>query len=309
MVAPFLYINVIKGCEIVKTNQFHGAWTGAIIKTIFPKKLFVVRGGYIWGEVKLERKGNLIKDVYNIVINKIYFILIKFALSKADAIFLTSERDKNVLLSIYKQSLNKKICYIYNSIDTEKFSSKLNKEFFNKNKELKMITVARLEKMKNIQSLILALSEFRNFELTVIGDGPFKSHLQKISRENGIPTTYLGNVPNDELPSFLQRADIFVMPQLYGSGISKVILEAMACGNIVIASDIGAHKVVVKDAYNGFLSGTSPASIKRCLEKVINYDKAKLMEISTNAVKTIQSLYSMGPNAKKEFQIYREILQ
>jgi len=306
IISPFLYLQEIRKCNIIKSNQFLGAWTGALIKKIFQQKIFVIRGGYIWGEIKPGKK-NIIKRTINTLRNVIYFFLIKRSLILADVIILTSQRDKDSLLRIYKQDLSSKIHYVYNSIDTSKFSPQPDKVFFNKNR--KIITIARLEEMKNIQSLILALRDFNNYSLIIIGDGPFRSYLENIGNQNKVDTKFLGNIPNDELPLHLRDADIFAMPQLYGSGINKAILEAMACGNIVIASNIDAHKVVIKDGYNGFICGTEPASIKKCFKKVFNYDKTKLIDISKNAVDTVRSLYSMASNTKREYEIYRDILK
>jgi len=305
--APFIYIKQVKECDIIKSNQFNGAWIGAIIKKIFPHKLFVLRGGYIWGELKPQRNGNNFSYFLKVIKNKIANYTIKYVLKRADIILLTSLKDKDVLKQVYKQDVEDKIHYVYNSIDTDKFFPNNKRKIFDGT--IKLITVARLVKMKNIQSIILSLKDFNNYEFKIIGVGPYRTYLENISKEYKVNVEFLGMIQNDYLPPYLQSVDIFIMPQLYGSGISKVVLEAMSCGNIVIVSDIEAHKSVVNNEYNGFICGRDVLSIKNCLKKVINYDRDKLMKISKNAVETMRSLYSMRSNAKKEYEIYNEILK
>lgn len=301
-ISPLLYYKQLKKCDIVKTNQFHGAWTGAIAKVLFPKITFVMRGGYIWGECEIERGGSRLRKTIAKIRDKMFVSLIHLALKKADYIFLTSKRDKVVLAKLYGKKLAQKVRYIYNCVDTDKFPN--NVDVYKSNDPRVVTIIARLERMKNIHSLIEAVSQLPGVELNVIGSGSYKKVLENVAEEKKVKVNFIGSISNDDLPKYLHKTDIFAMPQLYGSGINKAILEAMACGNIVVASEIAAHRSVITNGFNGFLCKTDASSIRGCLEKVMSLDQQYLALISKNAVETVRSTYSMDENVRKELEIY-----
>ncbi len=62
----------------------------------------------------------------------------------------------------------------------------------------------------------------------------------------------LKNVPHDEVLGIFQQADIFVFPT-WRDQLAIVLVEAAACGLVIIARDVGGIRDVVKDGYNGYL--------------------------------------------------------
>jgi glycosyltransferase involved in cell wall biosynthesis len=102
--------------------------------------------------------------------------------------------------------------------------------------------------------------------LVLGGDGPLRQPLQRLAEKLGIAeqVTFLGRVEWDRVPAFLANADIFILPSIrdqHGNidGLPNVLIEAMACGMPVIASDISGVSQVLQDGYNGlmFTSGDS----------------------------------------------------
>jgi len=63
---------------------------------------------------------------------------------------------------------------------------------------------------------------------------------------------FLGWVPHQDLPSIYQRATVFVLPS-YSEALGMAIMEAMASGLPVVASDISGPRELVKDGKTGFL--------------------------------------------------------
>jgi len=135
-----------------------------------------------------------------------------------------------------------------------------------------VVFAGRLAPVKNIPALLKAIqivdSSGTPIRCTVIGDGPLKEDLERLTEEIGIPVDYPGHKPNQELISsrFL-NADTLVLPSLEERQ-GKVLLEAMACSIPVIASNVGGIPTVVQNGVNGLLC--KPESAEDIADKILS---------------------------------------
>lgn len=119
---------------------------------------------------------------------------------------------------------------------------------------IRFVNIGRLTKQKNQKILLLMMAaihvRYPNIYLTIVGDGPEKAELVKTAGELNMDAyvRFTGEVENVEI--YLSEADIFILPSIY-EGLPLSILEAMASGLPVIASNVGGIPDVVKD--NGIL--------------------------------------------------------
>ena len=91
--------------------------------------------------------------------------------------------------------------------------------------------------------------------------------------------------------------------------MSKVIIEAMACGLVVIASDILAHRQTILDGINGFICEGNSAAIRACLEKLLAMSPEVVCGILKHARHDVEECYSMRGNTRLEQDIYRHLLR
>ena len=106
---------------------------------------------------------------------------------------------------------------------------------------------------KNLPTLIEAFSQINqltNHNLVLVGDlawryKPLMETVQKKRLEKRVQFT--GLVPNEDLPAIYSGADVFVCPSLY-EGFGLTVLEAMACGTPVVASNISSIPEIVNDS-------------------------------------------------------------
>ncbi|NJO04104.1 MAG: glycosyltransferase family 4 protein [Chloroflexaceae bacterium] len=82
------------------------------------------------------------------------------------------------------------------------------------------------------------------------------------------PRRVLGSVPNHDLPRYLQRARVFVLPSHY-EGHPKALLEAMACGLPVIGSDVPGIRELLHHGETGYLCPPSPDGIRTAVELLL----------------------------------------
>jgi glycosyltransferase involved in cell wall biosynthesis len=128
-----------------------------------------------------------------------------------------------------------------------------------------ILSLGRLVKKKGIEYLIQALPAIVRCAPDAIcliaGDGPELAPLQRLAAELGISrhVRFLGPVPWAETPGLYAAADIFVAPSVHDDrgnvdGLPTTILEAMAAGRPVIASQIAGVELAVTDGCNGLLT-------------------------------------------------------
>lgn len=147
---------------------------------------------------------------------------------------------------------------IPNSIDVDWFSSSaLPIPEFSDGK-LNILFVSRLEKRKGLKYLLAAFSRlklvFPEVRLIIVGPGsPDKESHQIISEHNLQDVHFIGSVSYHDLPRYYQLADIFCAPAVGKESFGIVLLEAMASGTSIVASNIDGFRSVLHDGIQGVL--------------------------------------------------------
>jgi len=109
--------------------------------------------------------------------------------------------------------------------------------------------VGRLAYNKGVDLLARVFNEITDSRLYIIGTGSLKNSLQKSAKGDNV--IFLGRVSDEELFEWYSKIECFILPTL-GEGMPTAILEAMANGLPIIASDVGAVSTMVNKK-NGFL--------------------------------------------------------
>ncbi len=119
-----------------------------------------------------------------------------------------------------------------------------------------VLSVGRLIFNKGLQYLLPAAAQLRNeglsFQLVIAGDGPLHRELERDAAALGLDDTvqFLGR--RDDVDRLLRSADIFVRPSL-SEGMSLAVLEAMAAGLAVVATDVSGSRQLIADGESGFI--------------------------------------------------------
>jgi glycosyltransferase involved in cell wall biosynthesis len=121
-----------------------------------------------------------------------------------------------------------------------------------------VLVVARLAAWKGVDTVIRALAELRDAgrsaaRLVVVGDGPDRARLEALAA--GLPpdvVRFTGEIPRDEVGRWMLAADALALCSGY-EGLSHVLLEALATGLPVVASDVGGNRALVRHKYDGLL--------------------------------------------------------
>lgn len=162
---------------------------------------------------------------------------------------------------IYKSIENEKIKVIPYGVDVHKFKFKKREP----SDTFKIIFIGTINYRKGINYLLEALSLMENVELTIVTRGNF---YKNIINSCTFPINLVIDVPHNKLQEELHKADCFVLPSIL-EGFGQVILEAMATGIPVIATENTAANDIIENGVDGFVTPIRDIqAIKVSLEKL-----------------------------------------
>lgn len=187
------------------------------------------------------------------VIYKFLTPLIKVIWKNASLVVSNSEGLKNLAL---KTKPDQEIKVIYNGADIEEFKPGLDSEYLGGT--FRIICVSRITGRKGIRYLIEAVSQliskYPQIRLQIVGEGNEKKNLEeqvkKLKLENVVE--FCGLIKHQNLPDYYRKSNVFVLPSL-NEGMSNTMLEALASGLPIIATDTGGTRELIKGDINGLL--------------------------------------------------------
>ncbi len=137
-----------------------------------------------------------------------------------------------------------------------------------------LLSVGNLLELKGHHLVIDALkalgAEFPAARLVIVGQGPERRRLEARARERGVVqrVTFAGAVPNAQLAAWYSAADVFVLASRR-EGWANVLLEAMACGTPVVATDAGGTSEVVAGIAGVLIGERTGESLAAALRAIL----------------------------------------
>ncbi len=170
--------------------------------------------------------------------------------------------------------------------------------------------VARLSAEKGVDRLLDAmqcvLARRDDVELMIVGDGPLRVSLQTLAINLGIQekVRFLGQ--RDDVPAMLKHMSLFVLPSLY-EGVSTALLEAIAAGVPVVASDVAGNRAIIEHGRSGWLASTAKA------ETFADVIIAALSDptegaLRAEAAQRVLSSYSIEAAAQSYAALYKQLV-
>ncbi len=254
-----------------------GLWINLLFKTPY---IVSLRGGDVPGnEKRLDR------------IHKILTPLRRLVYRKSLAVVANSQGLKKMAekADLYPVSV------ISNGIDTNFFTpaeKKLNGKYF------RFMFAGRLSDQKNLFFMLSQLAKlkqagFYRLKIHMAGDGPLKKKLQNFASEAGLSENieWHGWVFKNRLLELYQNSHCFINPS-FCEGMPNTVLEAMACGLIVIASNVPGNNDIIKHGQNGLLFDLSSHEEMRDFLGVVTKSHNLNEKLKRNARETVLKKFS-----------------
>lgn len=218
-----------------------------------------------------------------------------------------------------KENINRnKIQIVFNGVDIDKYDCRYSNAVSKRHElsiaddEVIIGIVARLSMVKDHKNLLdafsIILNAISNAKLLVIGDGELREDLVAYTRMKGIQerVLFLGN--RRDIPELLRLMNVFVLCSI-SEGLPITLLEAMAAGLPVVATDVGGNREVVIDRKSGFL--VPPKDPQRLAEAIatILKDKKMARRFGENGIIRCKELFSLDGMVKKYSELYESVLK
>jgi glycosyltransferase involved in cell wall biosynthesis len=244
------------GPVVIKSNQVQGADI-AMAAARLGKKPFIARCGYLPSD-NIERThgadSQQAKDAC---------ALERQVFAGADRVVVTTPAIRHSILRRYHVP-PERVRVIPNYVDTTLFTP----DPGDAPRPNRLLYVGRLEEEKNPRALLNAV-EGLPVELVMVGKGSLGATLRREAAERRLPVTFLGNLPNTDLPRLYNSSAAFVLPSFI-EGHPKALLEAMACGRPVIGTNVQGIRELITDHVTGILCEPHPDSLRAAVRAVLN---------------------------------------
>lgn len=223
---------------------------------------------------------------------------LKRVMDKASSVIAIDVKTYHAIDKVYQNEFPQKVSYIPNPIDTAKLPAPAAES------NNKVMYLGWVIKEKGIEELLEAweqiYSEKQAWTLDIVG--PIKEEykdflIQKFSLRG---VNLLGEKSHDEAMGLMNESDIFVLPS-YSEGCPYVILEAMALGKRIVASDVGNIRFMMGEVSGTLVEPCNVAMLRKALKKEIS-SSDDLRRNKDNIMNRCRELYSMEIIVKQYFE-------
>ena len=292
LAAPWAAREALRRTDIIKTNQMWGGWCAVIAKLMFGKRM-VSRCGYELYQFTVKQGHSWPRRAF---IWAISFMTYRVA----DLVCVATAEDKDFVVAHFGVKAEK-IDIRPNWIDTDVFRPMVEAQ-----KDGRVLYVGRLNAQKNLEALVDAAAN-GNWPLDIVGEGELKEALRARAAAAGADVTFMGAVPNTDLPGIYNRYPVYVLPSHY-EGNPKTLLEAMACGRAVVGADAPGIASVIEDGRDGVLCAKDADGLRAGIARVMN-DAPLRAALGAEARRKIERTQTIGALIDKEIESYQSLVK
>lgn len=219
----------------------------------------------------------------------------------------------------FQNYTNEKIVLLPTSVDLERFETRSIKRELIRNKlgisenNFVLLYAGRLETGKGIRRLIDVVQTLDNqFRLIIAGSGSLEHELRNMTKDYGIQNRvhFLGAVPYDMMPNILHASNCVILLSS-AEGTPRILLEALACGKPIIASNVGgiAEMFSNNTAIGERVMEITPENISKAIHRTfrIEQDSELKMERALLRRNFINSHYSLKLIRKKFLNYIKDV--
>jgi glycosyltransferase involved in cell wall biosynthesis len=173
----------------------------------------------------------------------------------------------------------------------------------------RIVSIGRLKAPKDFTTLLEALALLRDlpFDAVIAGDGPERSALEAAVDRLGLAGAVDLTGERDDIPAFLAAADCFVLSST-SEGMPISVLEAMAAGLPVVASDVGGvHELVTEGTTGCLVPPRDPEALAGALRPLLG-DPELRARLGAQARRDVEQRFTVDRVQREHLQLYRDVV-
>lgn len=169
------------------------------------------------------------------------------------------------------------------------------------------MSVGRFNEQKDYPNLFKAIQILRNkttekVKFYIAGDGDLREQLEQLIIDLDISDYVVLLGKRSDIPHLLNKANYFVLSSKH-EGLPTVVIEAMACGTFVIATDCGGSSEILGDT--GILVPTENSeALANAMSEALTYSKEDIRLNGLKARKRVEELFSLEASVEKWLSLY-----
>ena len=199
--------------------------------------------------------------------------------------------------------IKRNVPVIFNGINLQKC---IVKDSYEIKGRISILHIGRFSEQKNHIELLKGFRRFNkqytDSELVLIGDGERRSEIESFIIENGMETSVHLLGLQSKVYEYLNAADVFILPSLY-EGVPMTLIEAMASGLPIIASNVGGIPDMLNNGTNAILIKPESKDIYKALVEMTG--SMNLRKKYGEAAYLRSKYFSSEVMAKKYIEVYR----
>jgi glycosyltransferase involved in cell wall biosynthesis len=230
--------------------------------------------------------------------------MIQWAARESSAMITVCQALKDVLVQLGVE--DSKVTVLRNGVNLELFSPPASRESLRRDLGIEgktILSVGYLIARKGHDLVIAALEQLPDVKLLIAGDGPEKSNLVTLADSLGVRerVAFLGSLNQDSLRNYYRAVDMLVLASSR-EGWANVLLESMACGTPVVATNIWGTPEVVRSPEAGILVERRPPDIASAIRLLYeNYP-------DRHATRRYAEQFSWDDTTQGQLDIFSEIV-
>ncbi|MGE5237358.1 MAG: glycosyltransferase [Chloroflexota bacterium] len=290
-----------RGIHVLRTHKYRSNFYGRVAAFLARVPVVIASEHNIYQDKELRVTRRVVNKVLSLVCDKIVAV---------------SEAIREDIVR-YDRVAPSKVIIVRNGVDVAKFKAEgsyrdIRKEFGIDRNDFLIGFVGRLVSNKSLPNLVRAFSALRAkawpVTLLIVGEGSMMEELKSMARQDRVTDSVIFTGIRRDIPDILSALDVFVLPSV-NEGLPNALLEAMAMGKAVVASEVAGVPEVVEPGVTGVLV---PMEDHSALEKALSRlfeDRGLAACLGRAAREAVEKEYSINATAARWHTLYCSLLE
>ncbi len=247
-------------------------------------------------------------------VHRFFVALERLAARAGDYIISVNDEHRRMAIDLGVTSPGR-IATVHNGIDLEPFRDagrpETRRELGFTGADLVIGTTGRFAPQKGFIYLLRAMPSLLEAvpaaRLVMVGDGPLLEEMREEARKSGIESRvhFLGF--RRDVPKLMAAFDLYALPSLW-EGLSISLIEALAAGKPIVATDIDGNREVVDHAETGLLVPPADVPALAAALRTLLTDHALAAHLAKNARAAAETRFSRARMVEQNLAVYRRVL-